>query len=89
MTLQRKKIGVFNLADATPHLLQTPTKAEWQSIFHAMPGGSEWPKAMKALLDIDLDRNLWEHDINGRGGMVSMETHNIGNRIITCDHNAL
>jgi len=88
ISLKRARIGVLDLAWAKPHLFDTPTRAQWEKIFQAIPGGSEWPKAMKALLDIDLDKNLWEHDIHGRGGMVSMETHNIGSRMITCDHNA-
>lgn len=73
MTLQRKKIGVLNRDDAKIHLPNTPTIAQWERIFNAIPGGSEWPKAMKTLLDIDLNKNLWTHDAHDRGGMVIME----------------
>lgn len=86
--LRRKKIGILNRADAQEYIPQTPTIAQWESIFQTMPGGSEWPKAMKVLLDIDLDKNLWEHDKHGRGGMLSVEKANTATRAITRDHAA-
>ena len=49
-----------------------PTVTEWENIFAAIPGGSEWDQTLKTILGIELDRYCWARDAHNRYMMISV-----------------